>query len=467
MFCTLIRKLFIFLLLAAAGVVNADQYDKSLAGYTQKGNFELGGGFGTPSGLNARYWFTERFGLDANAGVSLDKQPVFTFDLLYENYKLYRSSSFEMRFFYGLGCLVLKDDSGYKNNIRIPFGLSFPLMQYPINFSFYIAPALVINPKTEFDINWGIGVRYNFTRAAEIMEKQYHLEREVGKLERDVEGLKQGLDTTKGQLAEKEGELTVTKGKLNELTVKLGNIKNTLDKTEGELGTTKGELGTTKNKLLLTTKELDDTKNQLDSVKSELSNTKKTLDDKQVELNKRQAELDKAKVIIENAYTGKEKEEEEGKTAVKQKELNEQLSQLKNEKKSWEKIKEKEVERRVQLRKKCEDRGGVIDENGYCTCPENQEWDPKTDKCVCMKGYYRNKPFEKCKACETIKESGDCADGNCEDYEEKVKLTKGPHKYVCVKRCRKSNEVWSKGKNACACRDGYYRNESGECAKRQ
>jgi hypothetical protein len=341
------------------------------------------------------------------------------------------------------------------------------MVQYPINFSLYVAPALVMHPKTEFDLNWGIGVRYNFTRASEIMEKQYHLEREVGKLESDVEGLKHGLDATKGKLAEKEGELTATKGKLDELTVKLGNIKSTLDKTEGELGTTKGELGAAKNKLALTTKELDDTKNQLDSVRSELGNTKKTLDDKQLELNKRQTELAQAKIIIENAYTGKKKEEEESKTALKQKELNEQLSQLKDEKKSWEKIKEKESERRVQLKKKCEDRGGIIDENGYCTCPENQEWDPKTDKCECVKGYYRNKPLEKCRACETIKESGDCAGGNCEDYEEKVQLKKGPHKYVCVKRCRKSDEVWSKRKGECACRDGYYRSDNGECAKRQ
>jgi hypothetical protein len=452
--------LLILIVCITAEVINAAQDEINAVSYTQKGNFELGGGFGTPSGLNSRYWFTERFGLDVNAGISLEKQPVFTIDFLVEDYRLYRSSTFEARFFYGLGGLVLKDHDDYKNNIRIPVGFSFPMMQYPINFSFYIAPAMVVNPKTEFDLNWGIGVRYNFTRASEIREKQYHLEREVGKLEKDVESLKHGLDTTKGKLAEKEGELTATRGKLNELTEKLGKIKDTLDKTEGELDTTKS-------RLLLTTKELDDTKNQLDGVRSELTSTKKTLDDKQVELNKRQSELDKAKIIIENAYTGKEKEEQEGKTALKQKELNEQLTQLKNEKKSWEKINEKEAERRTQLRKKCEERGGVIDENGYCNCPDNQEWDPKTDKCVCIKGYYRNKPTERCKPCETIKESGECANGNCEDFEEKVQLKKGPHKFVCVKRCRKSNEIWSKRKGECVCKDGYYRSDSGECVKRQ
>ncbi len=166
-FPKLISILFIFFLLAGTGVINAaeDMTGSSGSGYTQKGNFELGGGFGTPSGLNARYWFTERFGLDVNAGVSLEKQPVFTVDFLIEDFKLYRSSTFESRFFYGFGCLFLKDDNGYKNNIRIPFGLSFPMVQYPINFSLYVAPALVMHPKTEFDLNWGIGVRYNFTKS--------------------------------------------------------------------------------------------------------------------------------------------------------------------------------------------------------------------------------------------------------------------------------------------------------------
>jgi hypothetical protein len=459
MFSRLKCIILIVMISLAADVLSAAQDDMSPSGYTQKGNFELGGAFGTPSGLNARYWFTEKFGLDVNAGVSLEKQLGFTVDILYENYKLYRSSTFEARFFYGLGAFVLKDHDEYKNNIRIPVGFSFPMMQYPINFSLYVAPALVVNPKTEFDFNWGIGIRYNFTIASEMKEKQSNLEREVGKLEKDVQSLKSGLDATKGKLAEKEGELTVTKGKLNEMTDRLGKIKATLDRTEGELDTTKS-------RLLLTTKELDDTKFQLDGVRSELSSTKKTLDDKQLELKKRQAEIDKAKIIIENAYTGREKEEEENKAAVKQKELNEQLSQLKTEKKAWENIKAKEAERREQLKKKCEDRGGIIDENGYCTCPENQEWDPRTDKCICVKGYNRNKPAEKCKPCETIKESGDCT-GDCADFEEKVQLKKGPHNFVCVKRCKNANEVWSKRKGECVCRDGYYRGDNGECLKRQ
>ncbi|MFH0974908.1 MAG: hypothetical protein V1874_03900 [Spirochaetota bacterium] len=470
---TVILIFFIFVI-SCIIITGKKSFAESNISYNQKGNFELGGSFGTPSGLNARYWFTNKYGLDVNAGVSLDKQPVFTFDFLVEDYKLYRSSTWESRFFYGVGALFSKEDDEFKNNLRVPLGLSFPMLQYPITFSFYVAPALVLNPKSEFEMNWGIGVRYNFSRASEIRENQYRLEREVGKLERDVESLKHGLDTTKGKLsetegmlsstkgklAEKEGELSATKGKVDELSQRLGDLKVKLDKTATELDTAKTKLSST-------TVELASTKNQLDEVKTELNNTKKNLNEKQTELAKKQTELNNAKVIIENAYTGKKKQEEEEKIALRQKELNEQVVQLDSQKKSWEKIKTKEAQKREDLKKKCAERGGVIDEFGYCTCPENQEWDPRTDKCVCVKGYQRNLPTEKCKPCETIKESGACADGNCEDYEAKVQLKTGAHKYICVKKCRKNNEAWSKRKNDCVCRDGYYRDDKGECVKRQ
>ncbi len=399
---------------------------------------------------------------------------MFSTDLLWEKFQLFKTSTWGSGFFFGFGAMFAKEESEYKKNLRIPLGISIPLYRFPINFSFYVAPAAVISEKNKFELNWGIGIRYNFTRASAIKRRQDNLEREISRLGENVENLQEGLDTTKGKLAETEGELSaakgklseteeklnVTKGKLGELTEKLGTIKNRLDKTEGELDSTK-------TKLLLTTKELDNSKNQLDYVQNELKNTKKTLDDRQLELNKKQSELDQAKSIIENAYTGKEKQEEEGKVTARQKVLDEQSIQLSKQKKEWEKIKQSEAQRREQLKKKCEDRGGIIDENGYCTCPENQEWDFKTNKCVCVKGYYRSKSSDDCKPCEVIRQNGNCTDGNCEDNEDKVKLTSGPHKYVCVKKCRKNNEVWSRQKKTCVCRDGYYRNDSGDCVTRQ
>ncbi len=426
--------------------------------FSQKGNFELGGALGTPSGLNSRYWITDMVGLDSSAGISLDRNPVITVDLLFEPFSLYRSSTWETKLFVGFGSLFAKEDQDFKNNLRVPVGLSFPLFRFPLNFSVFVAPAYEMTPKNEFELNYGIGVRYNFTRAAANRKKQEHLEREVRELERDVESLKYGLDKTKGKLRETEGELSVTRNKLGELTDKLDDIKDKLDKTTGELYKTRTEL-------LTTTNELDNTKNQLDDVQNELKNTKKVLDDKQTELARKQAELDKAKDIINNAFTGKEKDEEIKKLAEKQKALDRQLAELSREKQDWEKIRAKENQRREQLRNKCEERGGIIDENGYCVCPKNKEWDEKTDRCVCAKGFYSS--AGDCKPCEIITYYGECADKGCRDDESQVSLSKGPHKYVCVKKCRKAHEAWSKRKNTCVCADGFYRDNSGACVPRQ
>ena len=121
-------------------------------------------------------------------GFHLIRHPVFTADFLVEEFKLYRSSTWESRFFFGFGALFSEDDDEFKNNLRVPIGLSFPMVQYPVNFSIYVAPAYVTNPKHEFEINWGIGVRYNFGRASDIKERQYRLERDtwqIGKRHRE------------------------------------------------------------------------------------------------------------------------------------------------------------------------------------------------------------------------------------------------------------------------------------------
>ncbi len=468
----LINIILLFLLPILPITINAASGNEN--NYNQSGNFELGAGFGTPSGLNTRYWFTNKLGFDSAMGASPEKNFAFSFDLLWEEFQLFKTSTIGSNFFFGLGTMFEKDESSFKKNIRIPLGISVPLYRYPLNFSFYIAPAAVISGKKDFEMNWGIGVRYNFTMAAATERRQESLEREVNRLGENVNTLQEGLNTTKGKLAATEGELSATKGKLSETEQILSNTTGKLNELTGTLGTiknkldiTEGELGTTRTKLQSTTQELDTTKNQLDYVQGELRTTKKTLDDRQVELNKKQVELDQSKVIIANAFSGKEKKEEEGKVDVRQKELDEQVVQLSKQKKEWEKVKQSESLRREQLNKKCQERGGIIDEDGYCNCPENQEWDFKTDKCVCSKGYYRNSPAEECKPCEVIKENGNCSDGDCYENEEKVKLAKGPHKYVCVKKCRNSNEVWSKQKKTCICKDGYYRSESGECVPRQ
>ena len=55
----------------------------------------------------------------------------------------------------------------------------------------------------------------------------------------------------------------------------------------------------------------------------------------------------------------------------------------------------------------------------------------------------------------------------CGGDEKKVLSGKGPNKYICVKKCSKKNEAWSDRKNTCVCKDGYSRDEKGECVPRK
>ncbi len=455
--------LFIFLInisiIQSISFADQDQLDINEI-LPQKGNIELGGSMGTPSGIESRYWFTERIGVHGMLGFTLDVYPIFSLDLLYEQFRFYKSTTWEARFFYGFGGLVSKEKEDIKYNLRIPAGLSFPLYRHSLCLSIYIAPAYELNPEKKFEMNWGIGVRYNFGRASALHKKQRMLKREVDILNGEINSLKHGLDSTKGRLTKTEGELNDAKDKLNIARDKLSSLKERLDKTEYELDNAK-------NKLIYKTLELDNAKNQLDDVKRKLSNTKKKLDDKQVELKKKQNDLNKAKEIINDAFIGKEKEEEEKKLALKQDELNRKKQEFKKEKKSWERIKKKEAKRRDELKRKCRERGGIINDEGYCTCPENEEWNPDTNRCECLKGFKKNKKTRKCVACEIITYRGKCADNGCNEDENKLRLKKGPHKFVCIKRCRKKHELWSKRKKKCICEDGYYRDEKGLCVPRR
>lgn len=464
--------------------------------FSQKGNFEIGGAAGMPSGINARWWIVDFFGIDFTIGSSIRRDFVFTLDLLFEHLTLYRSRDLQLRFFYGVGGLVGYDyqDRDFHSNVRLPIGLSMPFTKYPLTLSLFAAPALVITPKMKFDVNWGIAARYSFGGVSKMLARQRSLQDDLddsrekyGELSDRLAATKGELDKTAGQLDKTRGELDTTKGRLSAARDELNAASNNLAKARNELEGTRSELAGTRENLDTAVNELSDTrgkllsardqlggvKKELESTRSELTVTKdqlniakKKLDDRETELNKKQKELDNAKTVIQEKLAGDARKTEEKIVAKKQAELNREFEEFKKQKETWEREHAVQQKKREKLTTECAARRGIINEYGYCDCREHEQWNSDRSACVCVKGYSLNRATNRCEPCELVNSFGACTDA-CRADERKVPHWKGPNKYLCVKKCSKSNEVWSDRKNTCLCRDGYSRDEKGECVPRK
>lgn len=450
-----------------------DQKKLESMAFSQKGNFELGGCAGTPSGLNARYWVTNELGLDFSIGSTLQRDFYLSADFLYEFIDLYSSMSLRLRTFAGAGALAGYQDKESYGNIRFPLGMSMPFVNYPLTLSFFVAPAFNVTNKMKFNMNWGIAARFNFGIAEKINEREGSLKRELTATREGYDRLKGKLDSTIGELDKSigelnktRGELSSTKGQLDKTINRLSGTKEELDSASKELHDTRGKLLHAADQIVSMKKELDTAKTELDAAKEDLNRTKSRLDSKESELIAKQIELNNSRTVIKAELKGREKDEEEKKVLQKQEELNREMEKFKKEKQSWEKNSEKQKTNRVKLKSKCEARRGIINEDGYCDCREHEQWNSDKSECVCVKGYKLNPASDRCEPCETVNYFGACSEG-CAADEKTVPLEKGPHKYVCVKKCRGKNETWSERKSTCVCKDGYYRDANGECVPRR
>ncbi|HSV98111.1 MAG TPA: hypothetical protein VLM75_14410 [Spirochaetota bacterium] len=463
-----------------------DPYPESYP-FTQKRNFEIGGVVGTPSGLDMRYWITDAFGLDISVGAALNGDLYYSFDLLYEFHDLYRLAGTRIRVFTGFGSL-----GGYRNNetyrnLRIPVGLSMPFLRYPITLSAFVAPALEISPGHKIALNYGIAARFNFGLSSRIREREAEMKWRMISLKDNYDRVKEKLDTTGNELDKAIEELNKTRGELGatrgQLDKTIGSLmgakedlsntgrelaaaRKKLDTTIGELESTRGRLGQATEQMQSMKKELDTAKTQLDETRMELNRAKKEHDDRETDIRIRQAELDSAKVILTTEIEGKEKTEEEKRLAEKQRELDREMEKMKKERAAWKTQSQRQAEKRESLRTKCEARRGIINEDGYCDCREHEQWNSDRSACECVKGHRLNPRTDRCEPCKIISYRGACVD-RCADDERMVPRGKGSATYVCVKKCVKANEAWAERKGACVCKEGYYRDDAGECLPRR
>lgn len=427
---------------------------------------EVGGLLGVPSGFTMRYWFTDRFGMDAITGLSLDVEPLIGIDMLYKPFGMFHAGTWNLYLTIGAGFMVSFTEKENEYITRFPVGITLPLDNYPVQFTLYGAPALVLNDHVNTKLHWGIAVTYSFARGEFLFEKRQQAIYQNWKLKDENENLKSGLKDTKGRLSKTETDLEQTKGKLSSTENELNSIKTELGATKEEISQLHNTLTSTKGELASMRTSFDDVKLRLDGAKEELNRNQQKLNEKDRELKQNQADLDKAKNIAKAALEGQEREEEEKKIAQKQLQLNKEFKRLSEENISLKKGTEEESKTRNLWKEKCTARRGVLNNDGECVCRVGETWNAKRNACVCVKGYTLNKKTNSCEACSTVDLSGSCVSG-CSEDEKQVSMKDGPHNFVCVKRCKGKNEVWLKSSNKCVCADGYYYDNFNKCIPRR
>jgi len=453
--------------LHAAESGNSADLNSAISSYSSdKTGLDVGGLFGIPSGFIMRYWFTNRLGMQAITGLSLDSDPLIGLDLLYQPFGMFHAATWNLYLTIGGGFMVSYVEKDPEYILRFPVGITMPLDNYPVLFTIYGAPALKLHNPVKKEIQWGIAVTYSFSHGEHLYGKRQQTINQNLTLKDEVKDLKSGLSETKGRLTKTESDLEQTRGKLSSTENELNSIRNELGATKNEISHLQNSLSNTKGELETALTSLDTVKLRLDSAKVELNRTQQKLNEKDRELQQNQADLNKAKEIIKTAFEGAEREEEEKKIKEKQVQLDRELKRLSEEKISLKKGNEQESKARSLWKEKCTAKRGVINSDGDCVCRVGETWNSKKNACVCIKGYSLNNKTDRCEACEIININGACVPG-CNEDEKKTSMENGPNRFVCVKKCRGKNEVWLKNSKKCACDEGYTYDSSDKCIPRR
>ncbi len=138
----------------------------------QDKGFGIGIILGEPTGLSLKFWTTYSTAFDVAAAWSFINGSAVHLhaDYLFHNFGLIKLDFDQLPIYYGVGGRIkfveVEDDgndkSKYRLGVRIPIGLNYLPSRIPLDFFIEIVPLLDLIPKTDFNINGGIGFRYFF-----------------------------------------------------------------------------------------------------------------------------------------------------------------------------------------------------------------------------------------------------------------------------------------------------------------
>ncbi|MCK4321194.1 MAG: DUF3996 domain-containing protein [Candidatus Bathyarchaeota archaeon] len=133
--------------------------------HAQDSGFGLGIIIGEPTGISAKAWVGKYRAICGAAGWSLTEEKHFHIygDYIFHNFELIKLEKGKLPIYYGFGCRIkAKEGSNTEIGVRIPLGMDYFIPNTPLDIFFELVPTLDVIPKTDVDINFGLGIRFFF-----------------------------------------------------------------------------------------------------------------------------------------------------------------------------------------------------------------------------------------------------------------------------------------------------------------
>lgn len=131
----------------------------------ERNKFGIGVMAGDPTGITAKYMIDNNSGIDAAIGwkTSGDNEFYISSDYLVHMYDLIKIPKGVSPLYFGGGLRFIdRDKKDNKFGIRIPGGVEYLFLNNSIGAFGEIVPILDLTPDTEFNLEFGIGIRYFF-----------------------------------------------------------------------------------------------------------------------------------------------------------------------------------------------------------------------------------------------------------------------------------------------------------------
>lgn len=131
----------------------------------ERKKFGFGVMAGDPTGLTAKYMINSKTGIDVAIGwkTSGDNEFYISSDYLLHLYDLIKIPGGVSPLYFGGGLRFIdRDKKDNKFGIRIPVGVEYLFLNNSFGAFGELVPILDLTPDTEFDLEFGVGIRYFF-----------------------------------------------------------------------------------------------------------------------------------------------------------------------------------------------------------------------------------------------------------------------------------------------------------------